>query len=331
MPARPSAPHESPTLPPTPDGNRVAVLLRTHLDNNKVRDSIAALAGGSHYDFHILAHEEPGRFLDFGEHSKISHSLQTFRDLGFEVDGPRFLTHCADLLFAFAQHRLPGYAHYVIVEYDVFIQQPRSRFFDRAAEQLALAEEPPDFLAAWLSERADPDWMWTAATSRVYGEACQSFFPLVALSAAAISAVFEERLKERDQTRAAGRRLRGDGRPEDWMFCEAFTPAALKARGGFRLADWNSLMPGAYAGGSFGVGPPRLLAAQRRKTLPVELIHPVLDDREFLEKGLLYSGITGTTAEWLAEVRRDPFLPDGLRREFEAAAEAHLAAVAGAQ
>jgi hypothetical protein len=308
--------------------NRLVVLLRTHIDSPKVRDSIDALARGSKYDFFVLAHEEPGAELDFGATSKLTHSLQTFRDLGFEVTGPQFLTHCADLLFAFAQSRLPDYDHYLIVEYDVFVQQREAHPFDRIAEVLAGSEAPPDFIAAY-GERAEPSWMWVPATAAVYAEVAQSFFPAVILSARAIKALYEERLKEREQVRASGRPLLGDGSAADWMFCEAFTPTALKARGDFRLADWNDVLPGTYEWTSFNVGPPRLLAGHLATELPVQLVHPVLGGREFLQKGLLFSALSNTTPEWLATLRSGAWpIHETLLTEFDAAAEAHIAGMA---
>ena len=304
---------------------RVAVLLRTHVDNDTVRGLLAALREGTGYDLFVLAHEEPGREMDFAPTPKISHSMQTFRDLGFEVEQPYFLLHCADLLFAFAQARAPGYDWYVLVENDLLIRPDAAGYFDRLAARLA--DHPPGTLDLVVPKLmfSNPGWMWHRAAARRYPRVLSSFFPLVAMSGRAVPYLFGERVSECDEARAAGVKLSPSGEPSNIIFCEAFVPSALWA-GGYRITDLNHLSPGSYSTHEFNFGPPRLLSEERTDA-PGALAHPVLHDRDFLEKHMIFSWRTGALDGFISALRRPewPSIPVPLLREFEQKA-AELAA-----
>lgn len=299
---------------------RVAILLRTHVDNAQVRHSMARLAGGSGYDFYVLAHEEPGRELDFGPAPKLSHSMQSLRDLGFEVDSPYFLMHCADVLFGFIQDRLPGYDWYVLVENDVFIRPSRPGYFERLAAALAAPPEGVLDMAVVKLGFSDPIWMWHPAVHRVYDRVLSTFFPVVALSKRAIPYLLAERLKEQQRVQAAGIKCDGTADPDNLMFCEAFIASALWAAR-YPITDLNLLMPGSYVEERFNTGPPQLLSDQPLDG-PPDLAHPVLDDRDFLEKHLFFSWRTDDLPAFIEALRRPawPMIPDALLREYEARA-----------
>jgi hypothetical protein len=293
------------------DGSRVAVLLRTHLDNPTVRQTLAVLQAGAGYDLRVLAHEEPGRSLNFDPTPKMTHALKDFRDHGFAAQSPNFLMHCADLLFGYAQERLPDHDWLVMVENDVAIRDPS--YFSRLATRLAALPAGALDLAIPRLNFSHPSWMWHPGAARVFPRVLGSFFPVVAISARAARSLWSERLKERAQARNEDHTADATS---GVMFCEAFTPSAAWAAG-LRVDDLNNLVPDSYASDSFNVGPPRLLSAEPPGANPA-LAHPVLHDRDFLEKRLAHDRRTGRVEAFIAdlEARTFPSLPPALVEEF---------------
>lgn len=264
-----------------------------------VRNSLEALRAGTAYDLYVLAREEPGQALDFGDLPKITHSLQTFRHLGFKVDDPYALMHCSDILFGFLQQQIPGYDFYVMVENDVFIRRTEPPYFDRLASKLAHSQDDHYDLIAVKLGFSDPKWLWHPAVAKVYDRVLTTFFPVVALSDRAITHLYEERLKELARLRAAGA-LDRDGLPADLMFCEAFIASALWGR--FNVMELNEFMPGSYVDDDFNTGPPRLLVQQSNEAPPA-LSHPVVDAHDFLEKMLFFSWRTHALDDFIEKLR----------------------------
>ncbi|MDP8915998.1 MAG: hypothetical protein M3M95_02105, partial [Pseudomonadota bacterium] len=221
--------------------------------------------------------------------------------------------------------RLPGYDWYVLVENDVFIRPSRPGYFERLAAVLAAQPEGSLDMAAVKLGFSDPIWMWHPAVHRVYDRVLSTFFPVVALSKRAIPYLLAERLKEQQRVRAAGIKLNGTPDPDNLMFCEAFIASALWAAR-YPITDLNLLMPGSYVEESFNTGPPQLLGDQPLEG-PPDLAHPVLDDRDFLEKHLFFSWRTDALPEFIAELRRPawPRIPEPLLREYEQRAVDQLA------
>ncbi|MDP8916492.1 MAG: hypothetical protein M3M95_04675 [Pseudomonadota bacterium] len=309
-------------LPPRSAPGRVAVLLRTHLDSLKVRHSIAELAQGSNYDFYMLAHEEPGREMDFGAVPKVSHSMQALRELGFNVHHRYFMMHFADVLFGFVQQRLPDYDWYVMVENDVFIR-PGVGYFDRLAARLAEEPEGGLDMAAGRLAFSNPHWMWHAAAARVHDPVLGCFFPIVAVSRRAVPFLLEQRLQEQAWARAEGLTAKETNEPRNLMFCEAFIGSALWA-GGFRITDLNCLIPGSYDYATYNTGPPMLLNEQTSHLGPA-LLHPVLDGRDFLDKHFFFSLKTGGLPDFLDKLRWRAWpLPDELQEEYAQRTAAEL-------
>ena len=294
-------------------GARVAVLVRTHTMSDKVLDLVEGLSGGRFYDFYLTPnamHE-----LDAGALPSVPHSLEHCNALGFEGGDEYFLLHCADLLFAVIREQIPGYDFYVMVEYDVHFIRTGHLFMDRVAQGLSA---PPyadvDLVGAEVTPH-DPSWMWTANVAPYFPEVWGVFFPFVALSSRAITRLLELRREERRRTgRSHAAR---SASPDNLMYCEAFVASALKADG-FRLLDLQALVPGCYSHPLFTVGPPKLLGEALTDDPAIEIVHPVLGPREYLERRLREAQRDNTLLDFLAELRRlQARIAKPLRAEFE--------------
>ena len=293
----------------------IAVLLRTHTDDPKVRHSVDALSAGQGYDFFVLAREDE-QTLDFAPAAKVSHTMRDIRDLGFPCSTWWELIHRSDLLFPLVAQRLPGYSHYVIIEYDVLVQHPEHRFFDHLAQALN-PPEAPDLVTTWLAP-ANPGWGWDAAVLRTYPKVIGSTFGVVALSARAAPYVLEERRREQAWADKVGVVLKPNFEADNIMFCEAFLPSAIEANRGFKSTDLNALVPGAYTASGFRPGPARLFSEQLAIHEPGELIHPVVHDRDFLAKTLAHHSAIGDVAGYVERLRnRQWAVPVGLLEEAE--------------
>jgi hypothetical protein len=291
---------------------RVAVLLRTHVETENVRRSLRLLAEGQGYDAYLLAHEEPGRNLDAGPLPKLSHSLQSIRDLGFHVESPYFLMHCADILFGWAAQQLPDYDFYVMLENDVFLRDGDPPYLDRISE--ALGQVGAMDLAIVKLGRSDPVWIWHGAVARSYPEVFTSFFPLVVVSKRGAEHLLQERLREQARTPPEHRTPQGTGE-DHIMFCEAFIASALWG-GGYNILDLNELVPGSYQDEYFNTGPPQLFDDPGLRGA-ADLVHPVLSDREFLDKHLYYSWRTRSLRSFHDQLKAGAWpLPEALRAEY---------------
>ncbi len=72
----------------------VAVILRTHLLNEKFYDLLEILSQSERYDLFVAVDETFGP-LGVSGHGKLSHSVSSAGAFGLRANHPRFLWHCS--------------------------------------------------------------------------------------------------------------------------------------------------------------------------------------------------------------------------------------------
>lgn len=305
---------------------RVAVVVRTHVDGPKVRELLAALSKGALFDLYVLANETSGP-LDLAPYAKLPHTLTLFEDLGF---GPRnlyFLTHCSDLLFAHIAEVIPGYDVYALMEFDVHLTRGDAAAVDLLVRALSSKAYGDVDLACVALRPSGPKWMWHASAAGFFQEVWACFFPVLCLSSRAISHIRARRLDELAAKGSAS--AKGDGSPDDWVFCEAFVPSALREVG-YRMVDLNDIFPGFYRWSAFNWGPIWLMGEPITRDRAAELVHPVLEPEPFLEKYFHWATQTGRAREFLEDLERDRWrLPRRLTAPYEQRAAAAAATTTG--
>lgn len=300
-------------------GSRVAVLARIHNVTDKVISLVEGLAKGSSYDFFVTPNINRGA-LDVGAYPAVPHSNAHYNALGFDGHSEYFLMHCADLLFATVRAQIPGYDHYIVVEYDVDFVRPAHEFMDRVAQALTSQQFRDVDLCGTLLTPRDEWWMWSQNVAPHYPDVWGVFFPFVIMSGRAIDHLLEVRREERRRT---GRTEPSQtAEPDNLMYCEAFTASALNAEGSFRLVDLDEMFPGSYQYELFTVGLPRLLGEPVDADPAIEIVHPVYGKRDFLERHLARAAHeTDGRAEFQRTLERvSPYIESAMRAEFEARA-----------
>lgn len=303
------------------DLRKVAVVVRTHVVEPKVETLLAALSSSSLFDLYVFA-DETNRTLDFGPYAKISHSLASVEELGFGVQPLYYLNHCADVLFAHLLRSAPGYDHYVMIEFDVHLARGDSAFVDMLVRALSSPAYSDVDMTCIALRGSNPKWMWHAASAAFFDKPQAIFFPFVSLTPRAIEYCYKRRLDERE--------LRGPIQPEsnadadNLVFCETFLPSAMRERG-FRSVDIAEMFPGCYRWPAFNEGPPRLLGDLQLPDPTVEIVHPVVEPRPFLEKYLFWARGKGKLPELLEDLRAGRWaLPPDLAAEYAAKIEVEL-------
>lgn len=273
---------------------RVAVMVRTHLVNEKLFHLLGVLSQSRRYDLFVVADETNGT-LDVGSYRKLSHSI-AFCD-GFELpaDHERILWHCGDYPFYFAAAEIPDYDYYVMIEFDVDLagQSPvfvedligRFRHYDMICEHF---------------RRPEPDWPWLGAAHGVYETVYTAgLFAFIALSRRAVAFLREARRAE------ARRGSKGD----QIIHCEAHCASALAA-GGFACVSVNDLIPSAtdrrcFHDPCFDLETSHYLLGYYQLDVPgVALVHPVYGLQEYLQKAWQKSLHNGDINEFISTLQR---------------------------
>lgn len=245
-------------------GNSVAVLVRSHIANLKTAHLLHALAAGWNYDLYVCANETNGP-RSFPPYRTLGHTNRDFERLGCDMTNPFSILSYSDTLFSIVQDKIPGYRHYLMIEFDVQFVRPAYLYVQEFVERLNAIAEPVDMVAAYVRP-AWKDWVWYDDCHRLFPEVYASFFPFVCLSDRAIPQLLESRRREW--------RVSAVGAAP--IYCEAFTPSALH-ESGFSLLDINALMPGSCDVGSFNTAMPEALRFGAFEAQPVLMVHPVKD------------------------------------------------------
>ncbi len=278
---------------------RVAVLVRTHLVNDKLHDLLRILAGGVGYDLFVCGDESRGALAVPG-HRVVGHSVAMCAELRLvgALPGENVLWYFGDYAFYCAHHVIPDYDHYVLIEYDVDLVRGNALCMEGLIHRLRDEAGDYDLVASHYGVPGE-GWDWARTCEAYFRPVYSVLFPFVVLSNRAVRYLYDWRLHEARHPPAGGR----------YAFCEALVPSALNAAGGFRCADLDALMPGCYSRDSFRVGAPMLLGALPALGRGVEWVHPVFAEREYLERSLQDARDADRVAEFIARLQSSAGLP----------------------
>jgi hypothetical protein len=255
---------------------RVALLVRTHLVNDKLFDLLDVLNESRRYDLFVTADETRGA-LDVRGYTKLSHTADSCGVYGLCTNHPNILWHCGDYPLYFAAAEIPGYDYYAMIEYDVDLVRKSPLFVEGLISRLH------DYGADFVAESAHlayPAWGWGNAARRMFPIAYSSgIFAFVIVSKRAVDHLFEVR---------RGEALAGAAN-DDIVHCEAFCVSALK-NAGYACVPINSVIEGAVDSSSFHsttldhLDADFLLNHYHIDNPRVEIVHPVYDLQDFLER-----------------------------------------------
>jgi hypothetical protein len=255
---------------------RVAVLVRTHLVNEKLEDLLGILSDSECYDLFVCADCTNGE-LEFDAVRVLRHRDTDALEMGLSTNKSNLLWYCGDYALYFAYTQIPDYDYYFMIEYDVDFRDRTPLVIEGIINRLEFSQPSAVHFLGCQSWQGNLEMGWGRTIAGIYPEAHLCLFPFVVASRQAIEYLIAERQAE----------CRTPIGPDRLMFCEAFVPSALMA-GGFRRVDINSLVPGAVHGATFRIasadnrGP--MLLGHRYDTAPsVKLLHPVYDEKNFIE------------------------------------------------
>jgi hypothetical protein len=253
---------------------RVAVLVRTHLVNEKLEDLLAILSDSACFDLYVCA-DCTRVDLEVAGVNVLRHRLEDAEPMGLPTSVPNLFWYCGDYALYFAHAEIPNYDYYFMIEYDVHVVDRGPLVIEGIINRLGFSgSSAVDFVGC----RCGPGNFengWGMTVAGVYPEAQLCQFPFVVLSRRAIEYLLSERQAEK----------KSPMNPSHLMFCEAFVPSALNA-GGFRRIDINSMMPGTVTEPTFRIADDRgpMLLGQRSDLAPtVKLLHPVYDEINFVK------------------------------------------------
>jgi hypothetical protein len=188
---------------------------------------------------------------------------------------------CGDYALYCAEHIIPQYDYYIMIEFDVHFVRQNSLFLEGIINRLGGRDRGPDldFVGA-VVRTAAPMWpLGQPARARYSTVYYSGIFSFVVVSKPALAFLREARLAEGADPRAEGAMIH----------CEAFALTALKDAGNFRCSSLASLVPGcigkSYHPGRPDLSEPNYLLGTATDPDPrIELMHPVLDAEEYLTK-----------------------------------------------
>ena len=255
---------------PTP-APRVAVLVRTHLANEKLRDLLAILSDSACFDLYVCA-DFTREDLQVDGVPVLPHRLQDVESFELPANKSNLLWYCGDYAVYFSYCQIPDYDYYVMLEYDVHLVDRTPLVIEGLINRLGFGSALPVDFVGCRCGKGSFETGWGVTVAGRYPEAHLCQFPFVVLSRRAVEYLLIERRAERTD-------------PTRLMFCEAFVPSALKA-GGFHCVDINSVLPGTVTESTFRIPDVRgpMLLGQRLDLAPsIKLLHPVYDEPAFLK------------------------------------------------
>ncbi len=247
-------------------GQRYAVLFRTHIWDDYVERQYQRLrANIGRGDLYVLLDETHGA-VETGKDRVVSHTNAAIKSLGLADAGSgNFLWYNGDYPLYFFYDRHPEYDFYLMSEYDVTINESIDRIVDEVAQADA------GLLALSKGETTE-DKIVSCLDVYAREETQKRLICIAVFSREAVRALFDKRI-ELSLEHATGRIQR-------WPFCENFIPAELR-RCGFKLMELTDV----GSTESYDWWPPVLerdLDGLRHQTF----IHPVLDDRRYVDSAL---------------------------------------------
>ncbi len=261
----------------SPANTSVAVMVRTHLIDDRVRELIEHLENGrKDFDLYLIFDETNGR-PEIDLPNIVWHSTKQCPGLGLTQTRDRLLWWCGDFPFYFALNQLPQYQYYAMVEYDVYLTQRNASLFNDLASALNATEAGRVDAVGTRLRREDPrDDKLHVPAFNFFDTTYSYFFPLIVLSRPAVSYLYSQRLIEATR-----------GTPSDALIhCESFVPSHL-IRAGFTCVDLNAVLPGSYRN-DLMILPGRYhgMANSLADGFAgyVRMIHPVYSDTAFLQR-----------------------------------------------
>jgi hypothetical protein len=288
-----------------------AVIVRGHMESEKLTDLAARLHDPESYDLYVATSHLRGPMI-VGPYPQLLCDVEALHAIGFQVETEKFFYDFGDAVIYLALQRLPAYDHYVVLEHDVDFSGDASGFINDLLA--AMRAQELDMVGPRLGEQG-PWWTHWAYASAKYDEVWAVFLPILAVSARAARLLHQRRLEEGPPTASFGERV----------FCEAFVASELHAAG-YAIRDLNAVVPGAYSAESFYYGAPVLAKTIACLRSDIRALHPVYPPPEFLRAHLDQAYATGTLlqfATYLGEPH--PLISDDLRREWGGYAEQALA------
>ncbi len=262
---------------------RVAVLLRGYKIDDKLIDLYTHLGGaGGDYDVFLLVDDTRGRPATTVA-NVIWFSLAALPEIGLQSSREDLFWLCGDLPMFFAMRALPGYTHFIQLDYDVHFTRSGVRFLNRVVAAIG-RHRRLDAIGLQHSVLTPPcDWPYYASAARMFETVRFFFGPFWALSRAAL--VHLQAQRQIEHARLAG--------SEDWVIAEASIPSHLAAAG-FRCVDLAELLPGSYESHdhttSMRMGPLGLpLGGAIRCRASIEMVHPVYAVEDHLAKSVRHA------------------------------------------
>ena len=192
-----------------------------------------------------FAVDESSTSFDVGSFDKISLSRERFARLGLLDDVEDIFWRAGDYVFYCAREQYPNTSWFWMIEYDVAINRLDPLSFLREVDRLSAH----DLLSAHYRE-PEGWWNYAEALRPIYPKVMRCFYPLIRLSAKAVTYAYKERARHSAIQRAIpkGERL-------TWPNDEGFTATSL-TDGGFACADLLQIGP-YYTKETFWFGPMR--------------------------------------------------------------------------
>ncbi|WP_458095618.1 hypothetical protein [Roseomonas sp. WA12] len=251
----------------------MAVLLRSHLKQSaKAMELVAQLSAVPDWDVFFALDETRGE-IDVAPFRKVPHSIASCQALGLSTQHPRAMAYLGDYPFYATMPQIPDYDFYLMIEYDVGPADKDGDYFQRLAARLRSDEMADLDLVATNHRKLGPG---RDKRPHRFPQAWKSIFPIIGLSRRALIHLYRERVAEASQPKLS------DGQQS--VYCEYFVSSALEAAGHFRCLPLNEVMPGSVEKASFNTREGRVLNHERRLPVTSELLHPVLDFRQYLGK-----------------------------------------------
>ena len=315
----PSVPALLPLRDGSADQRRVAVLVRSHVVDEKFEHLWSDLNGSDRrYDiFPVLNRAMLGgqaQSLEDRYPGIVWNEPAQFPPLGLHQTSNIHdtLWLCGDFPLILAALELPDYDYYVLVEYDVHFPRGGTAYMNRLVDRLLSSSEAIlDGVGLEFSpEPARPEhrggWAFFAAAAKVFPRVHHFYFPFVVLSRRGVAQVFAQRQLE--AVRLAPH--------DEIVICEAFVPSSLMAAN-LSCVDLNTILPQSYTMASVGlqhVQPGRLSGQPLSYALAnpygdVEMTHGVYSDRAFLERNLALMGRNRSDLDLFASRVSDTFGP----------------------
>lgn len=281
---------------------KVAVLIRTHVANEKLYHLIDCLQGSPFFDLYVLADETRNPLPIIGT-CVLPHSVKMCASLGLKTDPANHfsvLWLCGDYPLYCASRMLADYEFYAMIEYDVHFVRESPLFLEGIINRLGTDDGGRlDFVCTRI-KLDEPTGTWYPAAARIYEKVYWSgIFSLIIVSKKALNYLLNARLAE-----GANPVTRGE-----LIHCEAFALTALMNAGTFQCTTLDELVPGCMVAKTYHANgldpfhiPIYLLGARVEDDPRVELVHPVLDAESYLASFWKYCKENNKIREFIKHV-----------------------------